>query len=332
MPANPEKLKSVKEFSHKNIFFALARTPQGRTFVGSSDFKVSEIDLAAAKPELKEIGGHESYVTSMALAGNVLVSGGYDGKLNWWDIDKKTRIRTSDAHSKWIRDVKASRDGSLVVSVADDMVAKIWDAKTGALRHEMRGHQEFTPTHFTSMLYACAITPDGKHIATGDKVGHIVVWDSQTGAKVTELETPSMYTWDPVQRRHSIGGIRSLAFSPDGAMLAVGGIGKIGNIDHLEGKARIEVFEWKSGKRHWEFPGDKFNGLVNCLEFHPKNEWLLGVGGANDGFMIFFDVAAKKAIMQEKVAMHIHRTLLNPEGDGFVVVGLGKIIAYEMKG
>ena len=332
MPANPEKLKSVKDFSNKNIFFAVARTPQGRTFVGSSDFKVSEIDLTVAKPELKEIGAHESYVTGLALAGNVIVSGGYDGKLHWWDIDKKTKIRTIDAHSRWIRDVKASRDGSFVVSVADDMVGKIWDAKSGKLRHELRGHEAITPTHFGSMLFAAAISPDGTHVATGDKVGHIVVWNAETGAKETELETPGMYTWDPVQRRHSIGGIRSLAFSPDGALLAVGGIGKIGNIDHLEGKARIEVFEWKSGKRHWEFPGDKFNGLINCLEFHPKNEWLLGVGGANDGLMIFFDVAAKKTLKQDKLPMHVHRAVLHPEGDGFVAVGHGRLAMYEMKG
>jgi WD40 repeat protein len=332
MPANPEKLKSVKEFSHKNIFFALARTPQGRTFVGASDFKVSEIDLKADKPELKEIGGHESYVTSLALAGNVLVSGGYDGKLNWWDIDKKTKIRTIDAHTKWIRDVKASRDGTFLISVADDMIAKIWDAKTGQLRHELRGHEAITPTYFTSMLFASAITPDGKHVATADKVGHIVLWNAETGAKVTELQTPGMYTWDPVQRRHSIGGIRSLAFSPDGSLLAVGGIGKIGNIDHLDALARIEVFEWKTGKKHWEFNGDKLKGLMNCLEFHPKNEWLLGVGGANDGLMFFFDVTAKKVIKQDKLPMHIHRAVLNPDGDGFVVAGHGKITLYEMKG
>ena len=38
-------------------------------------------------------------------------------------------------------------------------------------------------------------------------------------------------------------------------MLAVGGIGKIGNIDHLEGKARVEVFDWQKGERTHEFPG-----------------------------------------------------------------------------
>src|SRR5262245_19330821 len=177
MPTNPDKLKSVKEFSHKNVFFTLARSSTGRTFVGSSEFKVSEIDLAAAKPELKDLGGHQSYVTGVALAGNTVISGGYDGKLIWWDTEKKTRIREIDAHKKWIRKVRASRDGKFAVSVADDMVARVWEVASGRMRHELRGHKEMTPNDFVSMLYACAISPDNKFIATGDKVGHIVVWD-----------------------------------------------------------------------------------------------------------------------------------------------------------
>ena len=42
-----------------------------------------------------------------------------------------------------------------------------------------------------------------------------------------------------------------------------------GNIDHLEGKARVEVFDWKKGARTYEFPGDRFVGLVNHLQWHP---------------------------------------------------------------
>ena len=97
-------------------------------------------------------------------------------------------------------------------------------------------------------------------IATGDKVGHIVVWDLESGQKLTALEAPELYTWDPVQRRHSIGGIRSLAFSPDGTRLAVGGSGKISNIDHLDGKARVEVFDWQKGERTHEFASDQVQG------------------------------------------------------------------------
>jgi len=205
------------------------------------------------------------------------------------DADKHSPIRSLEAHAKWVRAVEASPDGKTVASVADDMVCRLWDAD-GKLLRELRGHAEQTPHHFPSMLYAAAWSADGKLVATGDKVGHVVVWDAATGQPVKTLEAPGMYTWDPSARRHSIGGVRSLAFSPDGALLAVGGMGKVGNIDHLEGKARVEVFDWQKGERAHEFVSDQFKGIVNRLAFHPAGDWLAGAGGANNGFLLFFDV------------------------------------------
>src|SRR5262249_10865294 len=158
--------------------------------------------------------------------------------------------------------------------------------------------------HFPSMLFTCAFTPDGRHVATADKVGHIVVWDVASGQSVARLEAPVMYTWDPVQRRHSIGGVRAPAVSTEGPTVAPGGIGKIGNIDHLEGLARVEVFDWRKGERTHEFPGEKTKGLVERLEFHPQEEWLLAAGGANDGFLMFLDLKAKSILSAEKAPMH----------------------------
>src|SRR5689334_1129421 len=169
---NPEKLKLAKDVGLKAIAFAIARVPESmRVYLGGSDFKVYEADLAAAKVEPKELYGHESYVTGVALAGKTLVSGGYDGRLTWFDTD-------------------------------------------GKQVHELRGHAEKTPNGFGSMLYAASFSADGKHLATGDKVGKVKVWEVDSGKPVAEVEAPVMYTWDAVQRLHSIGGIRSLAFSP----------------------------------------------------------------------------------------------------------------------
>jgi len=332
MATNPDKLKLVTSHSHKATLFSIARMPKtSRVFVGASDFKVYEADLAQQKVEFKEIGGHESYVTGVTLAEKALVSGGYDGKLIWWDTDTRKQIRSVDAHGKWIRMVITTPDNKKVVSVADDMHCKIWEASTGKLLHDLKGHEEKTPHHFQSMLYAVAMSPNGKHLATGDKVGKIVIWELDTGKQVTTLSAAEMYTWDPVQRRHSIGGIRSLAFSPDNSLLAVGGMGKVGNIDHLEGNTRIEVFDWQAGKQTHLFPGDKYKGLINHVEFDPKGEWLLGAGGAGDGHMQFHDLKTKKVTRQEKVAMHVHDLVPTEDSETMYVVGTGKLAVYELK-
>ena len=116
-------------------------------------------------------------------------------------------------------------------------------------------------------------------LATGDKVGHIVVWDLESGQKLRHARAPALYTWDPVQRRHSIGGIRSLAFSPDGTRLAVGGSGKIANIDHLDGKARVEVFDWQKGERTHRVRQRQVQGPGGIPGISPQGDWLLAAGG-----------------------------------------------------
>ncbi|HEY1191353.1 MAG TPA: PQQ-binding-like beta-propeller repeat protein [Gemmata sp.] len=328
---NPDTLKQVKDFSRPAITFAIARAEGSEVaYLGGSDFKVYQADFAAKKFEPKELYAHESYVTGVALAGTTLVSGSYDGKLTWFDTTENKPLRTHDAHAKWIRKVIASPDGKWVASVADDMVCKLWDVKTGQVVHTLKGHKEKTPNDFTSMLYAVAFSADGALVATGDKVGHVVVWDVKTGKQLGTCEAPVMYTWDKVQRLHSIGGIRSLAFSPDGKLLAVGGMGKVGNIDHLEGKARVEVFDWKTGKQAAEFPGDKFSGLVNRLAWAPDGSWLVGAGGAGEGFLCFYDVAAKKTLRQEKVPMHVHDFVISAAGDLITSAGHYRITIHRL--
>ena len=333
MAADPTKLKVAKDLGRQDILFALARRKGSeRVFVGGSDYKLYDVDLAAAKPEPKPVGEHTSYVTSAALAGDdLLVSGSYDCRLNWWNAATAKPIRSVEAHTKRIRMVVASPDGKLVASVADDMACKLWDAASGKLVRTLEGHEALTPTHFTSMLYAVCFSHDGKLLATGDKTGRVCVWNVADGKRLAQLEAPGMYTWDPKQRRHSIGGIRSLAFSPDGATLCVGGTGQIGNIDHLDAPARLEAFDWQAGKSKLVLSTDaKHKGLIEQLVFSPDGKWVVGAGGGTAGLIAFFDIKAGKVLFQASAPMHVHALAINEAGDKLYAAGHNKLLVWTL--
>ena len=149
----------------------------------------------------------------------------------------------------------------------------------------------------------------------------VLVRDAATGEIAGRVETPVMYTWDPKARRHSIGGIRSLAFSSDSKLIAVGGIGKIGNIDHLGGSSRIEVFDWQSGERKHEIEDSKYKGLVEVMAFGPQNKWLAAAGGDHGGFVSVYNMEDGKLLAQEKAPMHVHDFELAADGSQLHAVG-----------
>lgn len=334
MAADPTQLKVSKTIRLKSMGMCIARLPGSeRLFVGGSDFKVYEIPLASEKPEPIEFqgDGHQSYVTGAAIANSRLITGSYDGQLIWWDVEQRQPVRRIAAHDKWIRKVVASPDGQWVASVADDMLCKIWEASTGRLVHTLVEHKPMTPHHFPSMLFAVAWSADGQFLATGDKVGHIAVWESASGKKLAELEAPILYTWDPKQRRHSIGGIRSLAFSHDGRLIAAGGIGTIGNVDHLDGPSRVEIFDWRTQQRIHEISDAAYKGLVEQIAFSSDSAWIVFAGGDHGGFVSFYDVNTGKLIHQSKVPMHVHGFVVNETHDTLYSAGHDQLAVVEFK-
>ena len=94
MPAEPREAqgrsRQISRARHRLRAGAEAAA-RSRVFCGGSDFSVYEIDLDQAKPEPKELGRHDSYVTGLALAGTTLVSGGYDGRLIWWNVESRSQ-------------------------------------------------------------------------------------------------------------------------------------------------------------------------------------------------------------------------------------------------
>jgi len=328
--SQPRNLRVVREISRPDVLFSAALVPDSeRLLVASSTGKVFELSTGQAGPAPRQLADHGRYVTSVRLVRDVAVSGGYDGRLIWWDLEQGQVIRTVAAHSRWIRQIAVSPDGDQLASVGDDMVCRIWNAGSGSLVRELRGHALLTPQHFTSMLYCCAFSPDGSRLATADRLGHVVVWDVQAGQQLAAVEAPTLYTWDGVQRIRSIGGVRAVAFSPDGSQLAVGGVGQINNVDSLAGPSRVEVFDWERRERVLDFTGA--SGMVTCLVWQPEGEWLCAIGGGGNGLVMFYDTARRTMVYQGNVPMFVHDAVFNEDCTTMIAVGHNKAAVMELR-
>lgn len=326
---SPTNLKILESHSRKEILFRMTRIGD-RILAGGSDALVHEFHLTEKPTEdLRQFASHRGYVSGCVSHENTLLTGAYDGNLVWWDIDSGEQRHVAEkAHQKWVRHIALSRDGRLAASVADDMQCHVWDLASQQIVHTLRGHDAKTPHHFPSMLYVAEFSNDGKLLATADKIGKIVIWNLESGERLAEMIAEKMYTWDPKQRIHSIGGIRSLAFSPDDQRIAAGGIGQIGNIDHLGALARIDIFDWKKQEQTLEMPGDTHKGLVEQLRFSPNGDWLLATGGDHGGFIQFYDTSNGKVLWQEKAPMHVHDVHLDHDAGRVIAVGHQKIAVW----
>jgi WD40 repeat protein len=345
MPAiDPAKARVKTTFPHPATLYALCADPSGkRLYAGSEDYGVHIFDLDSPKKEpAARWTKHDNYVSALVAvtrsARTLVISASYDRSLVWWDAARGEAIRTVEAHAGWVRNLAALPDGSRVASCGDDMLVKLWDVDSGRPVRTFAGHAPKTPQGHVTALYALAVSPDGKHLASGDRHGTVIVWETDTGRVAQRFEVPALYTYDPRQRKRSIGGIRAVKFSNDGQFLAAGGIGQVNNVDGLEGPVHVEVWDWK--KPQVRFTGGAgHKGMLEDLLWHPDRTWLIGGGGGSDGGLLAFwkidpmpDGPRKEAVVGQRVKVdgHVHRMVLAPSGTELYAAGHRRLDAWSL--
>ena len=63
--------------------------------------------------------------------GAVLVSGGSDGMLRWWDLQHRECVRVRKAHQGVVQSLKSSPDGQKLASCGDDGAVMLWNPERG---------------------------------------------------------------------------------------------------------------------------------------------------------------------------------------------------------
>ena len=68
---------------------------------------------------------------SWVPGGDLLISGGSDGRLRWWDLQSAECVRVQEAHQGTVQALKRSPDGRILASCGDDGTIRLWDLENG---------------------------------------------------------------------------------------------------------------------------------------------------------------------------------------------------------
>ena len=334
----PFSTDKVKEISLPAAVLAIAATPDGKTvFAACQDGGVFTVDVESGKHEL--LGKHESYASGVALLpdGNTLISAGYDGVLQWHDLAARKTIRRVKAHEFWSWDMGVSADGSLVASVTGRYEAggykyepapgtepsvKVFDAGTGELR------QQFP---HVPPVQAVAIAPDNRHVAAGNLMGEIRVWDIASGKEVSQWTTPDLTSWGVIKSHHYLGGVFAMQFTADADELYVCGFGPMRDPMAGNGVQRWQRFAWRDGKKLDEtHEGESGHGLMEALAFHPSQKFFAMGGRLFQGKwnLAFFETATGKNVHSLDAKHRITDALFTVDGTRLI---LGKAKGQERK-
>jgi WD40 repeat protein len=145
---------------------------------------------------------------------------------------------------------------------------KVWDVKTGTLRHDLVGHNQAS---------AVAFSPDGKMLASagswfdGDDDGGtgVIVWNPHTGEKIRVVMVGDR---EGELASGIDGDTHSVAFSPESKWLAIGSVSfRLDNF-HDPGTGTVSLVNVGSGVEKWQ---QTAAGWAEPLGFTPGGETIV---------------------------------------------------------
>src|SRR5262249_53486725 len=146
-----------------------ALTPDGRTLaLGYWDYTIRLWDVATGRAAGRVAGYPDRVYPAYALRfspdGQVLAAAGSYHPVRLLAVaTARRRGRPTAAHESNIREAAVSSDGRLLATAGQDQAVLLWEASTGRVLHELRGH--------TSWVYAVAFAPGGRVAASGGSDG-----------------------------------------------------------------------------------------------------------------------------------------------------------------
>lgn len=153
--------------------------------------------FCATTAAAQDLSGHGGPVNSFAAAASVAVSGGFDGRVIYWDTDQASAVQIARLHEGPVTAVALAGEGTFVSGGQDGRIA-FWQ--------QDRADPVWATPREVSPVSALAIGPD--RIAAGFLDGRIALIDQASG----QMELRSAHE----------GRVAGLAYLADGSLASVG--------------------------------------------------------------------------------------------------------------
>lgn len=190
---------------------------------GSDDktIRLWHLDTKQARTSpIATLYGHSHAVVSVAFSpdGKILATGSDDKTIKLWDINTSQEICTLSGHSRPVKSVSFSPDGEILASGSWDKTIKLWHVKNGEEVCSLKGHQ----LQVTAVAFSPQSEANSLPLLTSASFDRTVrLWEPVSEGAIAV--NPSQITY---RNRYTFSdhawAVLSVAFSPDGKVLATG--------------------------------------------------------------------------------------------------------------
>jgi WD40 repeat protein/serine/threonine protein kinase len=188
------------------------------------------------------------------IGGRQLVTGHDDGTVRLWDVETGKEVQPLDTTrnpGNWAFSPDARHAAFFI-----DKTLYLWDVASRREKRRLEGHAK--------PILSAAFAPDGKHLLSGCHGGELVLWDVDSGKKLSQATTR--------------GQITSLSFAADGGRALIVTAGG------------VVLWDLEGGREMAAFPTGT-PGFVHTVLLSPDGR--RAVAGANDSTIHIWDVAGR---------------------------------------